>query len=290
VAPTATAVTVGGIPVLHQLQTGTYNFVDADSDTEGTSIYKWFRVVNSVPTEIAGANQTTYLPETADIDCALAFQVTPVDEHGFAGTPVMSTPTPVIIPLPAPQNFAATLQPPDTVVLTWERPQYFDGRGFVGYRLFRNGLNISTITNPATLTFTDTYVQNGTHEYYVCSLFNNRMELSGPSNTVTVVVGQTANDDQIVEPQNSLQVYPNPFKASTRFDVRTKAGEPVNVSVYNLKGQLVQSFDLRSDASGNASANWDGTLANGSQAQSGIYYYRMNSAKFSRQGKIILMK
>ncbi len=290
VAPTATAVTVGGIPVLHQLQTGTYNFVDADSDTEGTSIYKWFRVVNSVPTEIAGANQTTYLPETADIDCALAFQVTPVDEHGFAGTPVMSTPTPVIIPLPAPQNFAATLQPPDTVVLTWERPQYFDGRGFVGYRLFRNGLNISTITNPATLTFTDTYVQNGTHEYYVCSLFNNPMELSGPSNTVTVVVGQTANDDQIVEPQNSLQVYPNPFKASTRFDVRTKAGEPVNVSVYNLKGQLVQSFDLRSDASGNASATWDGTLANGSQAQSGIYYYRMNSAKFSRQGKIILMK
>ncbi len=101
--------------------------------------------------------------------------------------------------LPPPQNFAALLNPPDTVILSWDRPMYFDGRAFVGYRLYRNGLTISTITNSNTLTFTDTYVPVGTHEYWICSLFNNPMELSDPSNHVTVSIG-VANDDQIAPP------------------------------------------------------------------------------------------
>ncbi|HQF67736.1 MAG TPA: Omp28-related outer membrane protein [Candidatus Cloacimonadota bacterium] len=287
-APVATSVVVTGIPVVHQQLSGEYVFTDADSDTEGSSIYKWYRIVNSSPVLINGANEPNYTPVEADIDHELVFEVTPVDEHNMPGTPVSSAPTPTIIDLPAPQNLAATLNPPNTVVLTWEPPQYFGGRAFVGYRLFRNGLSISTITNPNTLTFTDTYVPQGVHEYWICSLFNDPMMLSGPSNTVTI--NTLPNDDDVISAGNSLNVYPNPFRSSTSFALRGKANRQVNISIYNVKGQLVRSMAGTTDQNGEASLNWDGTNSSGNKVDSGVYYYQLNSPDFKHQGRIVLMK
>lgn len=289
VAPVATGVQISGPPVLYQAQTGNYSFTDADSDTEGTSLYQWYRVVNNVPVAIADANQTTYNAVEADLGLQLAFGVTPVDQHGMQGTQVMSAYTLPIEVLPAPQNFAGVLNPPDTVVLTWERPNHFDGRGFIGYRLYRNGLTISTITNPNTLTFTDAYVPNGTHQYWICSMFNEPYMLSGPSDIVTINVG-TANDDQIAAALVNITAYPNPFQSSTSFSIQSKAGAEAQLSIYNLKGQLVKSYALTVDAAGNAATAWDGTDANGNKVDSGIYHYRMNTANQTRTGKVILMK
>lgn len=287
-APTATAVMVTGRPVLHQPLTGSYTFTDPDTDTEGTSTFKWYRLMNSVPTLITGAEASTYNPIDLDIGFPLAFEVTPFDQHGFAGIPAMSSPTEPIIALPAPQNFAGVLNAPD-VVLTWERPQYYETRGFVGYRLYRNGLTISTIANPNTLTFTDTYVPSGTQQYWICSMFNDPFELSGPSNTVTIVV-PVANDDQVLPVQNSLQVYPNPFRQSTSFAIKAKAHDALTVSIFNIKGQQVKTYALSTDQSGNASISWDGTNSAGNKVNSGVYYYRLNSSSYSTQGRIVLMK
>ncbi len=288
-APNATAVSISGPPVMYQAQTGTYTFNDVDGNTEGTSIYQWYRVVNNTPVAIADANQTTYNAVEADLGLQLAFGVTPVDQHGMQGTQVMSAYTLPIEVLPAPQNFAGVLNPPDTVVLTWERPNHFDGRGFIGYRLYRNGLTISTITNPNTLTFTDAYVPNGTHQYWICSMFNEPYMLSGPSDIVTINVG-TANDDQVAAALVNITAYPNPFQSSTSFSIQSKAGAEAQLSIYNLKGQLVKSYALTVDAAGNAATAWDGTDANGNKVDSGIYHYRMNTANQTRTGKVILMK
>lgn len=286
--PVANAVVITGPPVMFQTMTGSYVFSDPDGNTEGNTIFKWYRIENSTPQLIAGANTIEYAPVELDLGLAIAFEVTPVDQHGLPGTPVMSAPTAPIIPLPAPQNLAAILNPPDTVILSWERPQYYETRGFVGYRLYRNGLNISTITNPNTLSFTDTYVPLGTHEYWICSLFNNPMMLSAPSNVVTVNVG-VANDDNIA-PAHSVSVSPNPFGSNASFSIQSKANQSVNLDVYNVKGQLVKSWTITTDASGSARINWDGTDANGSKAKAGIYFYRMHSADTAKQGKLIKMQ
>ena len=289
VAPTATNVIVTGPPVLYQPQTGTYTFNDGDGNTEGTSLYQWFRIVNNTPVAITDADEATYNAVDADLGLPLAFQVTPVDQHGLQGTPVMSAYTLPIEVLPAPQNFQGELNPPDTVVLTWERPAHYPAKGLVGYRLYRNGLTISTITNPNTLTFTDTYVPVGVHEYWICTLFNDPMMLSGPSNIVTINVG-VDNDDEVAPVQVSVTAYPNPFSGSTTFSIQNKAGAMAELSVYNVKGQLVRTFSLTADQAGNASVAWDGRDQQGQAVDSGIYHYRMNSGNLSRSGKIILMK
>ncbi|MDP2173386.1 MAG: FlgD immunoglobulin-like domain containing protein [Candidatus Cloacimonadaceae bacterium] len=286
VAPVATNVIISGPPVLYQAQTGNYTFSDADGNTEGTTIYKWYRVVNNVPTLITGANTNTYSAVELDLGFPLAFEVTPVDQHGMPGTPVMSTYTIPIEVLPPPQNFNAVFQTPH-VILTWQRPVHFEGRGMVGYRIFRNGLNISTITNPNTLAFTDTHVAIGIHEYWICTLFNDPMMLSDPSNIVTVNVG-VSNDDNVVSPV-AVNVYPNPFVDSAIIEFSTKANQSVQIGIYNLKGQLVKTFDLTTDSAGLGNIRWDGTDSKGNAVNSGVYHYRLKSAEISRQGKIIKM-
>lgn len=287
VPPVATDVSVVGVPVIYQTLLGEYTFTDADGNTEGASIRKWYRKLgDGAPQLIAGANEEDYTTAEADLGYQIAFEITPVDQHGAPGTPVMSAFTIPIEVLPAPQNFAAEVLPPSTVKLTWERPAHFGGsRGFVGYRIFRNGLNISTITNPVTLQFIDTYVPDGTHEYWICSLFNNPMMLSDPSPVVVVQIGENANEDQVQSPVFSASAYPNPFGASTEIRMKSRANSEIKLSVFNVKGQLIESWTGITDASGNASR-----MLENSSLESGIYFYRVESAGKSTTGKMIKMK
>ena len=285
-APTATEVNLIGPPVMHQILLGSYTFVDADANSEGESIMKWYRIVGGTPMEIAEANAISYPIVDEDLGYPLAFEITPVDQHGMAGAPVMSEPTLPIEALPAPANFQAVLNPPNNVILSWERPPHFDGeKGFVGYRIFRGGLNISTITNPNTLGFADTYVPDGTHEYWICSLFNNPMELSEPSNIVTVVVGGNSTDDPAISPAFNVSASPNPFTNSTSIQIKSAAHSNVNLKLFNLKGQQLHSWDLKADAAGNAIQNLDAM-----NMDSGVYFYRMESSGKTLTGKLIRIK
>jgi len=287
-APVAQNVTIFGPPVIHQDLGGSYVFVDPDGNAEGNTSVQWMRIVNNNPVPIDGANSATYRIQELDLGFALAFQVTPRDIHGLAGTPVMSEYTLPIENLPAPQNLAGILSPPDTVTLTWERPEHFGGRGFVGYRVFRDELPVQTITNVNTLTFTDTYVPEGVHQYWVCSLFNNPMLLSEPSNVVTISVG-VSNSDELAPAIEKVSVYPNPFSAITNIEIQTKASQSVRLDIYNLKGQLVKSLDGLADQYGKTLINWNGTDNDGSQVQNGIYFYRTRGAKVLT-GKIVVNK
>lgn len=286
-APIAEDVMLSGPPVLLQTMAGAYAYSDIDDDDEGESMFKWFRIVDGSPEEISGANQVTYIVQESDIGNPIAFGVIPVDVHGMPGELVMSAASEPIVNLPAPQNFAGVLLPPDTVQLTWERPQYFEGRGFVGYRLFRNGLLISTITNANILNFNDTYLPDGTHEYWICSLFNNPMMLSEPSPSVFITVDSTSNEDQVNAVDFSMTAMPNPFKADTSLRMKSAPNSEIKLSVYNMKGQLLRAWTVNSDINGEAILSWDAKDARGNRADTGIYLYKMESAGKSTTGKLI---
>lgn len=287
IAPIAEDVVLHGPPVYMQTVAGAYTYFDADGHEEGISIFKWFRMVNGSPEEISGANQIAYIIQEADIGYPIALGVTPVDYHGMPGNMVMSAASDPIVNLPAPQNFNAVLLPPNTVRLTWERPLYFDGRAFTGYRLFRNGLLIGTFTNANVLSFDDTYLEDGTYEYWICSLFNNPMMLSEPSPSVFITVDSTSNEDQVNVLDFSMTAMPNPFQANTRLRIKSAPNSEVKLSVYNMKGQLVRAWTVNSDISGEAILTWDAKDAKGNRADSGIYLYKMESAGKSTTGKLI---
>jgi hypothetical protein len=132
-------------------------------------------------------------------------------------------------------------------------------------------------------------VPNGTHQYWVCTLFNNPMMLSEPSNVVTIVVG-TAIDDPAVPAVTSVSVYPNPSMGNVSFSIQTKSNVPALMSVYNVKGQLVKQFNTITDAIGNAILFWDGTDNQGRKVDSGVYYYRLEADKDRISGKLLMIK
>jgi hypothetical protein len=79
--------------------------------------------------------------------------------------------------------------------------------------------------------------------------------------------------DGVVPPVFSLTAYPNPFSAGAKVVIRSSAliADPLKVSVYNLKGQLVKSFDGLEGKAGLYEIGWDGRDANGAAVASGIY-------------------
>ncbi len=90
---------------------------------------------------------------------------------------------------------------------------------------------------------------------------------------------------------NLLQNYPNPFNPSTNISFQIKdSGAPYNLSVYNLKGQLVKTLADGFLAQGSHTFTWDGTDAKGSPIASGIYYYRLSDGQSSQTKRMVLMK
>ncbi|MDD4223215.1 MAG: chitobiase/beta-hexosaminidase C-terminal domain-containing protein [Candidatus Cloacimonetes bacterium] len=99
-----------------------------------------------------------------------------------------------------------------------------------------------------------------------------------------------ANDDNIAAPTQLLGNYPNPFNPSTTISFSTAKAEPVQITIYNHRGQAVQTWNLDTKAAGQHSVQWDGRDANGLPVSSGVYFYRMHSGTYSSTRKMVLMK
>ena len=86
------------------------------------------------------------------------------------------------------------------------------------------------------------------------------------------------------------QNYPNPFNSQTQIDYQIPQAANVNISVYNIIGQLVATLVDEVKSPGRYSVNWNSRDQNGSQVSSGIYMARMVSNNYSATIKLILLK
>lgn len=287
--PSVSEAHIVGPPVIFQDLTAVYMFSDPDGNTEGSSDFQWMRIVNNIPEVIAGATSSVYNVAIEDLGWRLAYQVTPRDQFGMPGTPVLSAYTLPIEDLQSPQNLTGQLTPPNTVTLNWQKPMYFDTRGFIGYRLYRNGSTLTNIMDVNILTYVDANVPDGTLEYWISAIYSNPLNFSYPSNTVTIVVN-VPNSDELAPMVNQVNVYPNPFSATTTFDVVGKANSPVKVEIYNLKGQWVNTLLGRTDSNGTSGLIWNGIDKAGMQVNNGVYLYKADVDGTRRTGKIIVNK
>jgi len=84
--------------------------------------------------------------------------------------------------------------------------------------------------------------------------------------------------------------FPNPFTTTTavRFDVA--APTPVRLSVFDLLGREVRTLTNGLMAPGRYEVTWDGTLADGQPAASGVYFYRLEASAFSDTRMMVLSK
>ena len=101
----------------------------------------------------------------------------------------------------------------------------------------------------------------------------------------------TATEQQGIPTEFALQVnYPNPFNPETTIRFALPEASAVRVVVYDLMGRLVQTLVDTGMGAGTHTVRWDGRMANGGLAPSGVYFYRMDAGTFSQTRQMTLLK
>ncbi|HNX37105.1 MAG TPA: T9SS type A sorting domain-containing protein [Candidatus Cloacimonadota bacterium] len=108
---------------------------------------------------------------------------------------------------------------------------------------------------------------------------------------ITFPISSAGNDNVTTPVVNLLsQNYPNPFNPETTISFTMPVNGKANLSVYNVKGQLVKTLINGDLNSGNHSLVWNGTDNSGSAVSSGVYYYRLNAGNHTESRKMVLVK
>ncbi|MDP2173861.1 MAG: T9SS type A sorting domain-containing protein [Candidatus Cloacimonadaceae bacterium] len=102
----------------------------------------------------------------------------------------------------------------------------------------------------------------------------------------------SSNSDNTVTPVASIlhQNYPNPFNPETTISFDMPKTGNANLSIYNVKGQLVKNLVNGSLGFGKHSLVWNGTDSLGRNVPSGLYFYRLSANGNTETKKMMLMK
>lgn len=104
-----------------------------------------------------------------------------------------------------------------------------------------------------------------------------------------MLLNESAIDDPATPELSNLLIncYPNPFRESTCINYRLKQAGKVNLSIYNIKGQLIRTMLSSTQSPGTYSLNWDGKDTNGRDASNGIYFYRLQAGSFVSSKRLV---
>ena len=80
------------------------------------------------------------------------------------------------------------------------------------------------------------------------------------------------------------QNYPNPFNPSTNIDFSLPVASNYSLTIYNVTGQVVETFAGYSEA-GTVTITWDA-----GRYSSGVYFYKLDASNFSETRKMVLIK
>lgn len=201
-------------------------------------------------------------------------------------------------------SFTATAMANSFVTISWMVASETD---HLGYNILRNTANdlsnaiqinaeaISTgdqIGSQINYSYPDYEVEAGNNYYY----WLQSLDMSGISTffgplMVSMTTGPQDPGTPAIPVVTSLNnAYPNPFNPNTTISYSMADAGNARIDIYNLRGQILRSFERDHANAGNYSFNWDGKDASGNFVGSGIYLYRMTSGNYSATKKLILSK
>ena len=86
------------------------------------------------------------------------------------------------------------------------------------------------------------------------------------------------------------QNYPNPFNPSTSISFALPEAAEVRLEVFNLLGQRVTTLLNQRLEAGNHTAEWNSQNELGQTVASGVYFYRLETPRFTESKKMVLLK
>ncbi|MSR83222.1 MAG: T9SS type A sorting domain-containing protein [Candidatus Latescibacteria bacterium] len=92
---------------------------------------------------------------------------------------------------------------------------------------------------------------------------------------MTAVLGETAAPTTFALAQN----FPNPFNPTTTMAYQMDQAGRVELAIYDLAGARIRILVSAPQTAGRYIIQWDGTDAQGQQAASGIYFYRLSTPR-----------
>ena len=91
--------------------------------------------------------------------------------------------------------------------------------------------------------------------------------------------------------QNRLDAnMPNPFNPTTTIRYELASSGPASIRIYDASGALVRTLVNRSHDVGSYEVRWDGRDNSGKSVASGVYFYRLESGRFSQTRRMVLLK
>jgi hypothetical protein len=86
------------------------------------------------------------------------------------------------------------------------------------------------------------------------------------------------------------QNYPNPFNPTTRIRVAVPQATSWTLNIYNVSGQLMQSFEGNTGGPTFVDVEWNGKDKHGQPVSTGVYFYRVKAGEFKAVKKMVLIK
>jgi len=103
-------------------------------------------------------------------------------------------------------------------------------------------------------------------------------------NTLNAAAGTAPEDFQL------HQNYPNPFNPSTRIRFDLPQAAEVKLTIFNTLGEEVRTLVQRYYEAGSHEVEWNGRLASGTRAPSGVYIYRLEGEGLKLVKKMTLLQ
>ncbi len=84
--------------------------------------------------------------------------------------------------------------------------------------------------------------------------------------------------------------YPNPFNPKTHIPFNIPYSDEVIFNIYDINGHIIKHLSYNNFSAGKNSIVWDGVNKLGEKVSSGVYFYSLESGKFLKTKKMILLK
>ncbi len=168
----------------------------------------------------------------------------------------------------------ASITAPGILSIICDNPAKFTGTGVL------LKLQFMAIGNTSSLSVTQIIPSN--------FMFNNT-PITAVGNANVILSAYTAIDDEVLNiPNPILEIYPNPFTDYTSLKFSNGSKDALKLSIYNLKGQLVNSLTI-SDPSAKE-FSWQSKDSKGNPLGSGIYMLSWQQGEKSGMQKVLVVK
>ncbi len=160
------------------------------------------------------------------------------------------------------------------------------------------GVSTSTIVGSEIFRFSDATITNGLEkDVSAASVTEDGISLTFSPHEIKTVRAYLSSTAISTDKRNELVVdyklyqnYPNPFNPATSIKYQIPENTHVNISIFNLRGQLVKQLVDEPKGKGNYLVHWDGTDAFENQVSSGVYIYRLQTEYFNSHRKLLMIK